>query len=767
MTFTSFYDDTSFFNNTILWVSPDIFCIMGIQVMKMHLIVFFLFLLLLAVANSSKWDKTRTPTAISGESDKLCKMEGFKPSKAPKNVHDATAEIYGLNSRKDIVTFMSAQTCQQKSCRGRHIKNRKKKSKKRKKVIQNTRPITPSFVHRISQFEVQRSKGSNGHFKHPSLSANIVMGHANSLDPVYSTAKGTPVKDNITNFSVKEAFETPKDNCINTFERKQKTMIRSEVLKSTESAIMAIFAICDEDHSGAVHKRSLCQSLYNSACCALVRECRPLKPLIRRRGFVKEVKALRTREKGVISYDEFHALAFREHEEQARREAEEKERKINAKRVRRLQQLREDAWQKKRDAERQEVQHEIDLKHLEIDLQKKQIMDNRADNVRQKASTRKFVHNLTETAGKKALNIIEEASQDASSKTKQAMTMSQKIRLKAQKEVAEMMKMEEEQMKASTKLAEEEINRRWELEKKQMATLRRQMLQEAKERKSMEDAEREERIVMEKELIQTMKDNATREITDFRRKTVQEVEQMRKEAKEERERMLAQQLVEQQLFRDRAEEAKETLLKQTRWEMKVVMERVHEQAEVKKAAAEEEVKAILSRGHEQVRIAQSQYHQNVRVLEAMDSFKRTVTVEISKKLELENQRKEAKQKMEEAAIKRQRAEASLRAKQDAIKKKEKQLKESRYKQYLSEKQQQDRQQQLEDDEENRKQGEAIFSRALKKKNPSAISDPYSSQTTLRPTAKSGWRELTDPSTGYPYYENIHTGESQWERPKGF
>eukprot|EP00945_MAST-04E_sp_MAST-4E-sp1_P000092 g92.t1 len=304
-------------------------------------------------------------------------------------------------------------------------------------------------------------------------------------------------------------------------------------------------------------------------------------------------------------------------------------------------------------------------------------MDNRADNVRQKASTRKFVHNLTETAGKKALNIIEEASQDASSKTKQAMTMSQKIRLKAQKEVAEMMKMEEEQMKASTKLAEEEINRRWELEKKQMATLRRQMLQEAKERKSMEDAEREERIVMEKELIQTMKDNATREITDFRRKTVQEVEQMRKEAKEERERMLAQQLVEQQLFRDRAEEAKETLLKQTRWEMKVVMERVHEQAEVKKAAAEEEVKAILSRGHEQVRIAQSQYHQNVRVLEAMDSFKRTVTVEISKKLELENQRKEAKQKMEEAAIKRQRAEASLRAKQDAIKKKEKQLKESR------------------------------------------------------------------------------------------
>ena len=86
---------------------------------------------------------------------------------------------------------------------------------------------------------------------------------------------------------------------------------------------------------------------------------------------------------------------------------------------------------------------------------------------------------------------------------------------------------------------------------------------------------------------------------------------------------------------------------------------------------------------------------------------------------------------------------------------------------MSEKQQQDRQQQLEDDEENRKQGEAIFSRALKKKNPSAISDPYSSQTTLRPTAKSGWRELTDPSTGYPYYENIHTGESQWERPKGF
>ena len=103
-----------------------------------------------------------------------------------------------------------------------------------------------------------------------------------------------------------------------------------------------------------------------------------------------------------------------------------------------------------------------------------------------------------------------------------------------------------------------------------MATLRKQMLQEAKERKSMEDAEREERVMREKKLVQTMKDAATKEIAELRSNAIREVEQMKKDAKEERDRMIAQQMVEQQLFRERAEEAKETLLKQTRWEMKVV-----------------------------------------------------------------------------------------------------------------------------------------------------------------------------------------------------
>ena len=122
--------------------------------------------------------------------------------------------------------------------------------------------------------------------------------------------------------------------------------------------------------------------------------------------------------------------------------------------------------------------------------------------------------------------------------------------------------------------------------------------------------------------------------------------------------------------------------------------------------------------------------------------------------------------MEEAAIKRQRAEASLRAKQEAIKKKEKQIKEARYKKYLSDKQQQDRQQQLELEEENRKQ---VYIYILKVAETEEIghSQPKIGRAYREDLTKSRWRERFDASSGYPYYENVHTGESQWENQKGF
>ena len=44
----------------------------------------------------------------------------------------------------------------------------------------------------------------------------------------------------------------------------------------------------------------------------------------------------------------------------------------------------------------------------------------------------------------------------------------------------------------------------------------------------------------------------------------------------------------------------------------------------------------------------------------MESFKRTVKKEVQEKLELKEQKRLAKKRLEEAAIKRQRAEASLR-----------------------------------------------------------------------------------------------------------
>ena len=67
----------------------------------------------------------------------------------------------------------------------------------------------------------------------------------------------------------------------------------------------------------------------------------------------------------------------------------------------------------------------------------------------------------------------------------------------------------------------------------------------------------------------------------------------------------------------------------------------------------------------------------------METFKRTVKKDIQTKLELQEQKKKAKKKLEEAAIKRQRAEASLRAKKEAEKRKEIQQLEAKHSKHIS------------------------------------------------------------------------------------
>ena len=154
-------------------------------------------------------------------------------------------------------------------------------------------------------------------------------------------------------------------------------------------------------------------------------------------------------------------------------------------------------------------------------------------------------------------------------------------------------------------------------------------------------------------------------------------------ARTEKERLIALHLAEQQRWRESVEEEKKNILHQTRLEMKVVMERINEKGEVLKGAAQQEAKRIIERGKEDVRRAKSEQAHNVRVLEAMETFKRTVKKDIQTKIELQEQKKKAKKKLEEAAIKRQRAEASLRAKKEAEKRKEIQQLEAKHSKYIS------------------------------------------------------------------------------------
>jgi hypothetical protein len=169
-------------------------------------------------------------------------------------------------------------------------------------------------------------------------------------------------------------------------------------------------------------------------------------------------------------------------------------------------------------------------------------------------------------------------------------------------------------------------------------------------------------------------------------------------ARIEKERLIALHLAEQQRWRESVEEEKKNILHKTRLEMKVVMERINEKSEVLKDAAEQEALRIIERGKEDVRRAKAENANNVRVLEAMEVFKRTVKKDVEEKIALQEQKKLAKKKLEEAAVKRQRAEASLRAKKEAQKRKEQQQLEAKHSKFVSRENAKRRAKRMEDDD---------------------------------------------------------------------
>lgn len=571
------------------------------------------------------------------------------------------------------------------------------KRRYKRKQYTPTKPLTPSFVDRVTFIEAKRSQASQifSEQSKPTMPNALVLEKRDRADKVKRIAEHSKV--------------------------------RSNIMKDIDSAIMAVFAMCDSENAGCVDKTIFCKQLYSPDVCKLVRDMKSLRLMIRRKGFCNDVLAMETREKNMISFDEFHVLAFRNKEKEDHEKRERKKRLQTERRVRRLQKLRDEAWEKKRKNDKQKVDHEIDLRRVELNVTKKHLSDVRVDAARERNQSKLFARRMNDTAGMKAINMVETAANNASESKTKAFLEAQQIKSEAQKERREMIKSEQEQLNKIHKEAEDEINKRWAAEKEAMARIRKVTLAEAHERKCMEDAEREERLVMERELVETLKRQAQRDIDELRRKTMQELSIMKEEAKRERETLLAQQLREQQLIRERAEEAKETLLKQTRWEMKLVMDRAIEQGEIKKAAAEEEVKAIIERGHDQVRRAQADYANNVRVLEAMEVFKRSVKKEIEDKLLADKEKKETQRKLEEAAIKRQRAEASLRAKKEAVKQREKALKEKTYRKYFHE-------------------------------------GTHAQRNDSSTEVAEEWVEKYDENHGCNYFYNVRTGHSQWENP---
>lgn len=157
------------------------------------------------------------------------------------------------------------------------IKDKKQKqNKKRSKYAVNynyvnyekknnmTKPLTPSFIHRIDKIENERSMIQLGRHNESKQRQHGFKHEENNI----------PAKS----LTITELFETTTDVAMNA--HKAKTTLRAEILKTVDTALMALFTICDEEHRGAVKKNVLVKRLYCSAACKLVRQSKPLRQIV-------------------------------------------------------------------------------------------------------------------------------------------------------------------------------------------------------------------------------------------------------------------------------------------------------------------------------------------------------------------------------------------------------------------------------------------------------------------------------------------------------
>ena len=386
------------------------------------------------------------------------------------------------------------------------------------RIHKTTKPLTPSFVHRIQRIEEERSKETGETSADDTYNISKVPN-----DPAYSKS-----------ITINELFDVPdvtlyRKSHSTKFGLEKNAALRSQILKSIDSAVMALFSICDIENRGTVDKNLLVKRLYCSAACKLVRQSKPLRHMIRRKGFCKEIIAYKCRESNQMCFDEFYSLSFQEAREKEKREQEKKKRADELRKLKRLQKLRDAAHARRRKEEEKKLKHALDMKKLELNLTKKHSMDTRIAISRNRAAAKVYVEKLNHDASKKAVEIMGDAADKSQQKLEITYKDVERITSKSNKNIKAMYAEAETNIQLMHEKAEKEINKRWEHEKRSMAQIRKEMYRVNNEAVRMFEEEKLTAWDNVRKDIDKMKTEARIEVKLLKEQALREADRIRQD----------------------------------------------------------------------------------------------------------------------------------------------------------------------------------------------------------------------------------------------
>lgn len=370
-------------------------------------------------------------------------------------------------------------------------------------------------MHRIQRIDEERSKPTEESFANDTYKTSNLSNNA-----AYSKS-----------ITINELFDVPdvtihRKSHSTKFGLEKNAALRSQILKSIDSALMALFSICDVENRGTVEKRLLVKRLYCSAACKLARQSKPLRHMIRRKGFCKEIMAYECRESNQMCFDEFYSLSFQEAREKEKREQEKKRRADELKKLKRLQKLRDAAHARRRKEEEKKLKHALDMKKLELNLTKKHSMDTQIAISRNRAAAKLYVEKLNNRASEKAVKIMGDAADKSQQKLEVTYKDIDQITSKSNKKIKAMYAEAEKNIQLKHEKAEKEINKRWENEKRSMAQIRKEIYRANNEAVRLFDEEK-----------QTAWDNVRKDIEELKTEARIEAKLLKEQALREADRI--------------------------------------------------------------------------------------------------------------------------------------------------------------------------------------------------------------------------------------